>query len=91
MLRMRTSRALRSTKPPPVLAAELLMALLDRLEAHVEAGHAARVGDDAVLTDLAADGNDLCNAGNGQQLRTHGEVGQLAQRHRVDAWCWTWR
>ena len=67
------------------VGSELLQGALDRLEAHVEAGHAARVGDDAVLAHLAADGNDLRNAGNGQQLRAHGEVGQLAQRHRVDA------
>ena len=73
------------------VGAELLQGVLDRLEADVEAGHAARIGDDAVLAHLAADGDDLGDAGDGQQLRAHGEVGELAQRHRDRRWCWTWR
>jgi hypothetical protein len=72
MLRIRTSRA------------ELLDGVLDRLEVYVEAGHAARIGYDAVLTHLAADGDDLRDAGHGEELRAHGEVRKLAQRHGID-------
>ena len=67
------------------VGAELLQGVVDRLETYIETGHAARIGDDAVLAYLAPEGNDLGNAGDGQQLRAYGEVGQLAQRHRIDA------
>ncbi len=66
------------------IGAELLERVLDRFETDVEARHAARIGHDTVLAHLAADRNDLRDAGHGKNLRPHGEVGEFAQRHGID-------
>ena len=51
---------------------------------YFEPAHHHRVRHDAVLAHLAADRNDLGNAGDGEDLRADDEVGDLAQLHRRD-------
>ena len=84
MLRIRYSRACWSTKPPPVLAPKRRTAASMLGGRDVEPAHHHRVGHDAVLAHLAADRDDLRDAGDGQELRADDEVGDLAQLHGRD-------
>ena len=51
------------------VGAELLNGLLDCIEADVQRRHFARIWNDAVLANLAADWNDLRDAATVKQLR----------------------
>jgi hypothetical protein len=57
---------------------------LELVVAHIEKMHRDRVRHDAVLTNLAADRDDLGNARNGQELRAQHEIGDLAHVHGRD-------
>ena len=69
-------------EPAAGVDAELGQRLFDLLIGDAEAAQRRRIRRDAILANLAADRDDLGDARDGEQPRTNGEVGGLADFHR---------
>ena len=83
--RIRYSRPFSSRKPPEVLAAKPLDRRLDLVEGNAQFSHPAGVQLYLELAHLAADRDDLRDAGNRHQPRAQHPVGVLAGRLGVGA------
>ena len=69
---------------PARVRSELGKRLLDLFEGDAECTHGGRIRRNPVLPNLAADRDDLGNAGNAQDSRADREIRQLPQFHRRD-------
>jgi hypothetical protein len=65
------------------IGAEFLDRGLDGRQFYIQHCQQAQIRHDAIFAYLAADWDDLRDAGNGQKLRPDNEVGDLAQGHRI--------